>query len=160
MHTLAIGRLLVDVAVLGLLCYLVFMLRTTRMSQSSAPDSQTGALMTDIRKLADDLAAHLAEKKALTEQVLAGVEERLTRMEQLKEDLDLKLTAAGRQEAKAGLAAALPREEKLAVVLERAEQGESIAEIATAVNLPVGEVALMLKVNQAVNESSKVCCSS
>lgn len=142
-QALVLGQIIVDLALLALLSYLIFRLLPRKVDAGN--EGEGLALIRQAEKLRSDLEKNLEEKRELTGKILAHLDERLVSAREVRDRLKQLLSRAGgggvnRTEGS--------ESSRRSAALALAARGVSAGEIASIVELPRGEVELMIKLHQ------------
>ncbi len=143
LQALVLGQIVIDLILLALLSYLIFRLLPKKVEVGNDGDST--ALVRQVEELRSELERNIEEKRQLTTKVLAHLDERLTSAKDLGDRLEHLLSRANGSGI-SRIDGAEPSRRSAALAL--AARGVSAPEIASMLELPRGEVELMIKLHQ------------
>jgi len=146
-QALVLGQIVVDLVLLALLSYLIFRLLPRKVDAGN--EGEGLALIRQAEELRSELERNIEEKRQLTGKILAHLDERLVSAREVRDRLEQLLSRAGG----GGVNRTEGREpSRRATALALAERGASAGEIASLLELPRGEVELMIKLHQSASK--------
>jgi hypothetical protein len=142
-QALVLGQIVVDLVLLALLSYLIFRLLPRKVDVAN--DGESATLVRQAGELRSELERNIEEKRQLTTKFLADLDERLIRARDVRDRLEHLLSRAngsgiGRNQGS--------EPSRRAAALALAARGVSAGEVASILELPRGEVELMIKLQQ------------
>jgi len=142
-QALVLGQIVIDLVLLILLSYLIFRLLPRKAEAGN--EGQSATLVRQAEELRSELERNIEEKRQLTGKILANLDERLVSAREVRDRLDQLLARAsggGVNRTEGG------EPSRRSAVLTLAARGVSAGEIASILELPRGEVDLMIKLHQ------------
>ena len=145
---LVAGEILVDLVLLALLSGLIFRLRQRKAGSGHPVQPETFTVVEEIQQLHRDLEKNLAEKRELTRDILTKLEHRLARAEEFSRNLEGLLAKADKLNSVGNWQDNSAMDARRNAVTALGTKGISATEIASMLQLPLGEVTLMLKLQK------------
>jgi len=145
LQELVAGEILVDLVLLALLSGLIFRLRQRKAGSGHPVQPETFTVVEEIQQLHRDLEKNLSEKRELTRDILTKLEHRLASAEKLSRRLEGLLAQAEKINPGSTWQDHVAEDTRSAAVRALGAQGLSASDIASILQLPLGEVRLMLK---------------
>jgi hypothetical protein len=142
------GAILVDLVLLALLSCVIFRLRQRKVAAGHVIADNSFSLAKEIQQLQGDLEKNLSEKRTLTQSILVRLEHRLASAEELSRHLEGLLAQAEKLNPGGNWQDNPAEDTRRAAVSALGAKGISAPEIASILQLPLGEVALMLKLQK------------
>ena len=142
------GEMLVDLVLLALLSYVIYRLRQQKVGRGHVTEGKSFPVVKEIQQLHGDLEKNLSEKRTLTKRILARLEHRLTKAEELSRNLEGLLAQAKKLNPGGNWQDKPAEDTRRSAVMALGAKGVSATEIASILQLPLGEVTLMLKLQR------------
>ena len=149
------GEMLVDLVLLGVLSYLIFRLRQQKVGAGQVVEDKSSRVVKEIQQLHGDLEKNLSEKRTLTKRILARLEHRLSSAEELSRNLEGLLAQAKKLNPGGNWQDKPAEDTRQSAVMALGAKGISAAEIASILQLPLGEVTLMLKLQRGSRRAER-----
>ena len=147
------GEILLDLILLGFLTYVIFWIRQRNCGAEFAEDEKVTSALQEIQQLRRGLDRNLSEKRALTTKILERLDRRLASADELSRNLERLLEQAQKISPSGSGHDTGPEDSKGAAVTALDAKGMSAREIASVLQIPFGEVALMLKLKQTAENT-------
>jgi len=147
LQALFLGQIVVDLVLLALLSYLIFRLLPRKVD--AGKEGEGLALIRQAEELRSELERNIEEKRQLTSKILAHLDERLVSAREVRDRLEQLLSRAGGGGVNRTDGSEPSRR---AAALALAARGASAGEIASILELPRGEIELMIKLHQPVSK--------
>ena len=149
-QALVLGQIVIDLVLLALLSYLIFRLLPRKVDAGN--EGQSALLVRQAEELRSELERNIEEKRQLTGKILAHLDERLASARELRDRLEQLVSRAGGGGTNRTEGGEASRREAALVLAAR---GVSPGEIASILELPRGEVDLMIKLRQPPRKVSR-----
>jgi hypothetical protein len=148
LHGWVAGEILIDLVLLALLACVIFRLQQRKVGTGHVMEGESSAVVQEIQQLHGELEKNLFEKRNLTKSILAKLERRLASAEELSRNLEGLLVKAEKLDDGGSWQDNSADDTKRAAVMALGGKGLSASEIASILQLPLGEVTLMLKLQK------------
>ena len=139
------GEILVNFVLLALLSCVIFRLRQRKVGAGYPIEGNSLPVVREIQQLHGDLEKNLSEKRTLTKNILTRLEQRLASAEKLSRRLERLLAQAEKINPGSSWQDHAAEDARSAAVRALGAHGISASDIASILQLPLGEVTLMLK---------------